>query len=126
MDRTQAGDPDRGIKAESPFGQRNVIVNRFRNTDDGKTASVELFGNGQRTFAAKNDKSFDTKNVEICQSLIDRHFRKNRFTVNHFDKTAAVACAEYRAAGWKNFDPKAPPYRPSQAEIDRMRANWPG
>ncbi len=34
--------------------------------------------------------------------------------------------AEYRAAGWKSFDPKAPPYRPSQAEIDRMRANWPG
>jgi len=34
--------------------------------------------------------------------------------------------AEYRAAGWKSFDPKAPPYRPNQAEIDRMRANWPG
>ncbi|NQW54772.1 MAG: hypothetical protein HQ465_26405 [Rhodospirillales bacterium] len=34
--------------------------------------------------------------------------------------------AEYRAAGWKNFDPKADPYRPSQTEVDRMRANWPG
>jgi len=34
--------------------------------------------------------------------------------------------AEYRAAGWKNFDPKADPYRPSQAEVDRMRASWPG
>ena len=34
--------------------------------------------------------------------------------------------AEYRAAGWKNFDPKAAPYRPSQTEVDRMRANWPG
>ena len=34
--------------------------------------------------------------------------------------------AEYRAAGWKNFDPKADPYRPNQTEIDRMRANWPG
>ena len=34
--------------------------------------------------------------------------------------------AEYRAAGWKSFDPKAPPYRPNQTEIDRMRANWPG
>ncbi len=37
-----------------------------------------------------------------------------------------VRGAEYRKAGWKTFDPKAPPYRPSQAEIDRMRANWPG
>lgn len=34
--------------------------------------------------------------------------------------------AEYREAGWSTFDPKAPPYRPSQAEVDRMRSNWPG
>lgn len=33
--------------------------------------------------------------------------------------------AQYRKEGWKTFDPKAPAYRPSQAEIDRMRANWP-
>ena len=34
--------------------------------------------------------------------------------------------AAYRKAGWTTFDPKAPPYRPDQAEVDRMRANWPG
>jgi hypothetical protein len=33
---------------------------------------------------------------------------------------------EYRKAGWSTFDDKAPPYRPNQAEIDRIRANWPG
>ena len=33
--------------------------------------------------------------------------------------------ADYRKTGWQTFDEKAPPYRPSQAEIDRMRANWP-
>jgi len=33
--------------------------------------------------------------------------------------------AEYRKTGWTTFDDKAPPYRPSQAEIDRMRATWP-
>jgi hypothetical protein len=37
-----------------------------------------------------------------------------------------VRGAEYRKTGWETFDEKAPPYRPSQAEIDRMRANWPG
>ena len=37
-----------------------------------------------------------------------------------------VRGAEYRKTGWQTFDEKAPPYRPSQAEIDRMRANWPG
>ena len=33
---------------------------------------------------------------------------------------------EYRKTGWSMFDDKAPPYRPNQAEIDRIRANWPG
>jgi hypothetical protein len=33
---------------------------------------------------------------------------------------------EYRRTGWQTFDAAAPPYRPSQAEIDRMRATWPG
>ncbi|MFO1159357.1 MAG: hypothetical protein U1E60_11005 [Reyranellaceae bacterium] len=37
-----------------------------------------------------------------------------------------LRATEYRSQGWKAFDPKAAPYRPSQAEIDRMRANWPG
>jgi hypothetical protein len=37
-----------------------------------------------------------------------------------------VRGAEYRKTGWQTFDERAPPYRPSQAEIDRMRANWPG
>lgn len=34
--------------------------------------------------------------------------------------------ADYRRDGWTTFDPKAPAYRPSQTEVDRMRANWPG
>ena len=29
--------------------------------------------------------------------------------------------AEYRKEGWKRFDPKAPAYRPSETEIERMR-----
>jgi len=33
---------------------------------------------------------------------------------------------EYRKEGWTTFDPKADPYRPNQAEIERIRANWPG
>ncbi len=28
---------------------------------------------------------------------------------------------EYQKSGWKQFDPKAPEHRPTQAEIDRMR-----
>jgi hypothetical protein len=33
----------------------------------------------------------------------------------------AVRGAEYRKQGWTTFDPKAPPYRPSETEIERMR-----
>jgi hypothetical protein len=29
--------------------------------------------------------------------------------------------AEYRTQGWTTFDPKAPAYRPSESEIERMR-----
>jgi hypothetical protein len=28
---------------------------------------------------------------------------------------------EYRAAGWSTFDPSAPPYKPSESEIERIR-----
>jgi hypothetical protein len=31
---------------------------------------------------------------------------------------------EYRSSGWTTFDPKAPPYRPTSAEIDRIRGDW--
>jgi hypothetical protein len=37
----------------------------------------------------------------------------------------ATRAVEYRKEGWQTFDPKASPYRPTQAEVDRMRANWP-
>ena len=33
----------------------------------------------------------------------------------------AVRAAEYRKEGWTTFDPDAPPYRPSESEIDRIR-----
>lgn len=36
----------------------------------------------------------------------------------------AVRADEYRQSGWKEFDPKAAPYRPSQAEIERMRREY--
>jgi hypothetical protein len=33
----------------------------------------------------------------------------------------AARGAEYRKAGWTAFDPKAPPHRPTEAEIERIR-----
>ena len=31
---------------------------------------------------------------------------------------------EYEAAGWRNYDPDATPYKPSQTEIERIRRNY--
>lgn len=30
----------------------------------------------------------------------------------------------YRKEGWSAFDPKAPPYRPSETDIERIRRDW--
>ena len=35
-----------------------------------------------------------------------------------------VRRAEYEKTGWKNFDPKAPAYKPDQVEIERMRKKY--
>ena len=32
--------------------------------------------------------------------------------------------AEYKEAGWKEFDPSAKPYRPDDAELERMRRDY--
>jgi hypothetical protein len=45
------------------------------------------------------------------QAILDRY--------KPIDATARGA--EYRKEGWKAFDPKAPHYRPSESEIERMR-----
>ncbi len=34
--------------------------------------------------------------------------------------------ADYRRSGWTAFDPKAPPYRPSESDIERIRARSAG
>ena len=31
---------------------------------------------------------------------------------------------EYEQAGWSGFDPKAPPYKPDHAEIERIRRRY--
>lgn len=36
----------------------------------------------------------------------------------------AARGADYRREGWKTFDPKAPAYRPSETEIERIRRDW--
>lgn len=33
--------------------------------------------------------------------------------------------AEYRKSGWNQFDEKAEPYKPSSAELERIRRKWP-
>jgi hypothetical protein len=51
--------------------------------------------------------------------------RVNALLAEYRPVDPATRVVQYRKEGWQTFDPKAPPYRPSQAEVDRMRANWP-
>jgi hypothetical protein len=50
-------------------------------------------------------------NAGRIQSILDRY--------KPIDPT--VRGAEYRTQGWTTFDPKAPAYRPTETEIERMR-----
>lgn len=50
-------------------------------------------------------------NLANVQSIMDRH--------SPIDP--ALRATEYQRHGWKKFDPAAPPYRPSETEIERIR-----
>lgn len=42
----------------------------------------------------------------------------------HQPVDVATRRSEYERTGWKQFDPKAEPYTPSQADIERMRRDY--
>ena len=57
----------------------------------------------------------DESRANLVQDILDRHN-----AINPIDRGA-----EYRKTGWRQFDPKAPAYRPSDTEIKRIRSNYP-
>lgn len=42
----------------------------------------------------------------------------------HRPTDVAARAAGWRTEGWKTFDREAPPYRPTETEIERMRREW--
>ena len=52
--------------------------------------------------------------ADRVQSILNRH--------NPIDPVSRGA--EYKKRGWNRFDPKAPSYRPSESEIQRIRADY--
>jgi hypothetical protein len=93
---------DGGHKSEGQLGGRKVVVDRFRNADDGKAALAKLVGDRQRAFAADDDHRFDFELFEIIYGFFNRHLGKNHFSVDDLAKTSAIARAEYRAAARQN------------------------
>ena len=53
----------------------------------------------------------EDRDVARIQSILDQYK-----PIDPVERGAA-----YRKEGWTTFDPKAPPYRPNQAEIERIR-----
>ena len=58
----------------------------------------------------------DDNRYEQVMAVMDRH--------GPIDPVARRA--DYSREGWKNFDPKAPAYRPSESEMERMRRKYQG
>jgi hypothetical protein len=56
----------------------------------------------------------DESRLNSVQTILDRH--------QPIDPIARGT--EYKRSGWNRFDPSAAPYRPSEAEIERMRADY--
>jgi hypothetical protein len=56
----------------------------------------------------------------------DAQARQAREILQRFQPIDPGARAQdYRSQGWSGkFDPKAPPYRPSESEVERMRRDW--
>ena len=55
-------------------------------------------------------RTTDSNRAQV-ESVMDRHTPID----------PSVRGDEYRTGDWKTFDPAAPAYKPSQAEIDRIR-----
>ena len=51
---------------------------------------------------------------------------RNTIFARHEPIDYGARASVYRREGWERFDPNADPYRPSQAEIDRIRARYLG
>jgi len=57
----------------------------------------------------------DESRAGLVESILDRHE-----AISPIERGA-----EYRKTGWRGFDPKAPAYRPSDTEIERIRSRYP-
>ena len=56
---------------------------------------------------------FDESRADAVQAILDGH--------DPIDPLGRAV--EYRKGGWTRFDPKAPAYRPSESEIERIRSD---
>jgi hypothetical protein len=57
----------------------------------------------------------EDRDVDKVQSILARHR-----PIDPINRGA-----EYKKGGWSRFDPKAPAYRPTESEIERIRAEYP-
>src|SRR5687767_3998925 len=89
---------DRSHKAEGQFGRRQIVVDRFWYANYRKTALMKLLCNCERAFAAEHDQGLYAQNIQVSQSLSDRHLGKARLAIDHLDKTAAISGSKDRSA----------------------------
>jgi hypothetical protein len=87
-------------------GLVGALVSAGTSDDDAHVYSESVRRGGTLVSARVQEEQADT-----IQAILDRH--------GPIDPVQRGS--EYRAAGWKTFDPKAPPYKPSETDLERMR-----
>jgi hypothetical protein len=61
----------------------------------------------------------------VTARVADQNAARIQVVLDGFKPIDPVARGvDYRREGWKTFDPKAPAYRPSETDIERIRRDW--
>ena len=61
----------------------------------------------------------------VTARVADQNAARIQVVLDGFKPIDPVARGvDYRREGWKTFDPKAPAYRPSETDMERIRRDW--
>jgi hypothetical protein len=84
--------------------------------DDGEPEEhAHVYSEAVRRGATLVSVKVDESRADVVQDVLNDH--------DPIDPLGRGA--EYRKSGWNKFDPKAPAYRPSATEIERIRSDYP-
>ena len=92
-------DVECGDETERQFSASEIVVDRFRNAADVNATFIKLIRDSERAFAAEDDERVDAEHTHVGDRFFVDVFDAALAAFScAFDKSAAVASAENRAA----------------------------